>query len=472
MPNGVLEEIAGAPKPGAGADPELKGFGADDGVPNAPNLPAATGVPKLPEDAGVPKPPNNAPPPPNAVVVAPAAVAPAVNAPVPAALAGANEKDGAAVELKPNDGVLAPAVAGALAGVAAAAIFRAKSADVSLMPCVSQGRADAGLAGLAVGVAAAEFKPKAGALVVPVPAALAGANEKDGAAAELKPNDGVAGLAVGVAPPPAAAFWAGVISTGLIPCVSHGRAEEAGVAAAGFAAGACANGDAGFELKPCANGFAAAVDAVLAGANEKEGAAAEFKPKAGALVVPVPAALAGANEKDGAAAELKPNDGVAGLAVGVAPPPAAAFWAGVISTGLIPCVSHGRAEEAGVAAAGLDAAAAGAKDGVVLVVLVVLAGAAPVDGAKENAPAGGEDAGFAKLRAFGKLITGDPPVPKTDVEEGDAVVAKGDCGAAALAPGSAAAVPALCAPAGCTNSRTISAIACDAGSAEAGMQGP
>ena len=341
MPNGVLEEFAGAPKPGSG------------GVQNAPNLPAATGVPKLPEDAGVPKPPNNAPPPPNAVVVAPAAVAPAVNAPVPAALAGANEKDGAAVELKPNDGVLAPAVAGALAGVAAAAIFRAKSADVSLMPFVSQGRADAGLAGLAVGVAAAEFKPKAGALVVPVPAALAGANEKDGAAAELKPNDGVAGLAVGVAPPPAAAFWAGVISTGLIPCVSHGRAEEAGVAAAG-----------------------------------------------------------------------------------------------------------------------LDAAAAGAKDGVVLVVLVVLAGAAPVDGAKENAPAGGEDAGFAKLRAFGKLITGDPPVPKTDVEEGDAVVAKGDCGAAALAPGSAAAVPALCAPAGCTNSRTISAIACDAGSAEAGMQGP
>ena len=88
----------------------------------------------------------------------------------------------------------------------------------------------------------------------------------------------------------------------MIPCVSHGRSEEA---AAGFVAGATES--AGLGLKACPKGLAAPVDAVLAGANEKEGAAAELKPKAEGAVAPVPAALAVANEKEGAAVELNPN---------------------------------------------------------------------------------------------------------------------------------------------------------------------
>ena len=85
---------------------------------------------------------------------------------------------------------------------------------------------------------------------------------------------------------PAAAFCAGVISTGLIPCVSHGLADDA--AGAGEAAGLGAlvpNEKAAAEvMPPC--------DPALA--NEKDGAAPELKAN-GDAAAPVPAAgVAGA----------------------------------------------------------------------------------------------------------------------------------------------------------------------------------
>jgi hypothetical protein len=123
------------------------------------------------------------------------------------------------------------------------------------------------------------------------------------------------------------------------------------------------------------------------------------------------------------------------------PPPRAAFIVTDISAGLIPCVSHGRAD-ADADAAGL-AAAAVVDPAAIALVPAALAGAkekageapelkpkagalAPaVAAAKEN-DAAGEVVDFAKLRALGKAKEGEPVVPKgVEVEEGDAVVPKG-----------------------------------------------
>lgn len=120
----------------------------------------------------------------------------APNADAPAA--GANEKEGAAAVVLPK-GEAAAAPKGDAVGAAAAKppdapIFRAKSALVSLIPCVSHGRADkAAGAAVAAGFVAA---PPAAAPILRAKSALAS----------------------------------------VMPCVSHGRADEAaGVAALPFA---------------------------------------------------------------------------------------------------------------------------------------------------------------------------------------------------------------------------------------------
>ena len=319
---------------------------ADDaGVPN--KLPPLEAPKEEKENDGVAPLPLAAPDAdPNGDGAAPKGFAPNGEAAVaPVAPAGADEKLNLGAVAIVKEGVVA-AVEGAVEAPLNAPILRAKSAEVSLMPCISHGRADdaggagfAATAGLALvwsnendGVedAGAEAKENEadenendGADVDPcgVPKLSAlGTAEKLGDAAGLK------GEAAAPVPPPIAPILrAKSAEVSLMPCVSHGRLEEA--AAADFAAAGAAPAAAILRLKsadvslmPCvshgraddvAAGFAggAAVAVASGAADAKLPAEVAPEPNLSAGAAPEAAAgAAGAGAGDDTAADVpKPN---------------------------------------------------------------------------------------------------------------------------------------------------------------------
>ena len=335
----------------------LEDAAADEaGVPNKlPPLPLAAPKEEKESDGAAPLAAPAADP--NGDGAAPKGFAPNGEAAVaPVAAAGADEKLNLGAVAMVKEGVVA-AVEGALEAPPNAPILRAKSADVSLMPCVSHGRADD--AGGAGGAAAAGFallwsnendgpedagadakeneadeNENAGADVDPcgVPKLSAlGTAEKLGDAAGLK------GEAAAPVPPPIAPILrAKSAEVSLMPCVSHGRLEEA--AAADFAAAGAAPAAAILRLKsadvslmPCvshgraddvAAGFAAgaAVTVAPGAADAKPPAQVEPEPNlsAGAAPEAAPAAAgAGAADDDAAAAADVPKPNL----IPDAPPP-------------------------------------------------------------------------------------------------------------------------------------------------------
>ena len=272
-----------APNP----DAKLKPPAEDEGVADAAALPApkfrlnpANPLPLLPlanPDSvdGAPRlrlPPKPAPPP---------------SEPKPPDEA-ADPKAGPALGAAAGNEKLCPAALGSAAGVApAAAIFRLKSADVSLMPCVSQGRAEDAAAGF--GAAAAGAAPAA-------------------AIFRLKSDD-----------------------VSLMPCVSHGRADEPAAAfaeAAGFAASAAGFAGAAV-LAEVGFAGAATLAAVDPGVTEPADtvAAAELavaKPNTGAVE---PVAAVAAEAAEAAAKPKAPRPG--GFA-------SAAAATGAAGAGLLP----------------------------------------------------------------------------------------------------------------------------------------
>ena len=322
----------------------LEDAAADEaGVPNKlPPLPLAAPKEEKESDGAAPLAAPAADP--NGDGAAPKGFAPNGEAAVaPVAAAGADEKLNLGAVAMVKEGVVA-AVEGALEAPPNAPILRAKSADVSLMPCVSHGRADD--AGGAGGAAAAGF-------------ALLWSNENDGpedAGADAKENEadenenasadvgpcgvpklsnlgtaeklgdaaGLKGEAAAPVPPPIAPILrAKSADVSLMPCVSHGRLEEA--AAADFAAAGAAPAAAILRLKsadvslmPCvshgraddvAAGFAAgaAVTVAPGAADAKPPAQVEPEPNLSAGAAPEAApAAAGAGAADDAAAVPTP----------------------------------------------------------------------------------------------------------------------------------------------------------------------
>ena len=220
----------------------LEDAAADEaGVPNKlPPLPLAAPKEEKESDGAAPLAAPDADP--NGDGAAPKGFAPNGEAAVaPVAAAGADEKLNLGAVAMVKEGVVA-AVEGALEAPLNAPILRAKSAEVSFMPCVSHGRLEE--------AAAADF---AAAGAAPAAAIL-----------RLKSAD-----------------------VSLMPCVSHGRADDV---AAGFAAGA-------------------AVTVAPGAADAKPPAQVEPEPNLSAGAAPEAApAAAGAGAADGAAADVpKPN---------------------------------------------------------------------------------------------------------------------------------------------------------------------